>query len=1029
MALTKAQLDWLEAKFGERYRNQRTERKLYSHDIGELPKLVKPLLGKHLADAVVQPQSEEEIIELVRWASNERIPLVPRGMATSGYGGVLPIKGGIVVDFYRMRRVLKIDRENLTATTQPGIIWEHVDLALKEEGLTLGLYPSSYPSSTVGGWLAQGGGGFGSFEKGWFIQNVVSARVVQGDGTVRELHNDALEMLYEAEGITGIITEVTFRVMPLERMEVLAFAFDQPEAMQRFLEGIVEEQLPIWSLSFVNPDMVYLKNRAPLAEHAGEEEERVVLPEKYIVTAVYRASDRLSAHRGLEALAQRTQGEMLPPALAHHEWDERFKIMKIKRMGPSLVPAEVVVPLTGLGGTLADLKAQVKQVTAIEGMILREGKLQKPEAIILGFIPADQRRFSYNLVFGLSLTVLKVAEQHGGRPYATGIYFSKMAPKVLGEQKVRELREYKKQVDPAGIFNPGKVTGSAPLATMLKLAAKMEPLIRPVGNAAKVEIGERIPPRDLKGIPKELVWYAYACSQCGFCVQECDQFYGRGWESQSPRGKWFWLREYLEGRERWTQEQVNTFLACTTCEMCNYRCSEALPIEPSWMDLRGKLIHEDKHMTIPPFEMMMASLDDNGNIWGAYRKDRSKWFPEELKERHGPGHKAKVAYFAGCTASYVENDIAQATVRLLDAAQVDFTYLGEQENCCALPALVAGKWDVFERVMRRNIELMLEAGVEVVTTSCPACDMVWRHVYPEWAEKLGIDYPLKAKHYTEVLAEQIEAGEFTFPQPEEEKEKVRVTWHDSCHIGRASGVYEPPRALLQAIPTVDFVEMAANREEAHCCGGVITLISDPEIGKEVGTFRLNEAMETGAEKLVSLCPCCEFQFRVTRDKIDAPIEVVDLARLASEQLGYTFEDPNPEVQRQWKVFEGMIALMTPEGFAEIMDKMWPELIDAMPYGMGTMMRKMARIPGALEMMKPLFPALFPIFLPKMMPKVMDKMNDLVKQAIDMPDYMAEQMPDLMPRVIDNLMPHMLKDLVPLVTDPMIRYLKQEQAQA
>ncbi len=87
--------------------------------------------------------------------------------------------------------------------------------------------------------------------------------------------------------------------------------------------------------------------------------------------------------------------------------------------------------------------------------------------------------------------------------------------------------------------------------------------------------------------------------------------------------------------------------------------------------------------------------------------------------------------------------------------------------------------------------------------------------------------------------------------------------------------------------------------------------------------------------------------------------------------------PTPEVQAQWAVFEAMIALMTPEGFAALMDSMWPELIDAMPFGMGKMIRAMGRMPGALGMMKPLFPVLFPRLLPMMMPKVMDTMLDRV----------------------------------------------------
>lgn len=478
----------------------------------------------------------------------------------------------------------------------------------------------------------------------------------------------------------------------------------------------------------------------------------------------------------------------------------------------------------------------------------------------------------------------------------------------------------------------------------------------------------------------------------------------------------------MEGEVKWDQKMVDTLLVCTTCEMCNSRCSSSLPIEPSWMKLRGELIEEQKEMTFPPFEIMAASVNKEGNIWAGYRKNRTEWFPEELWEKHGPKKQAKIAYFAGCTASYVEEDIGQAAVTALDAAGVDFTYMGKQENCCGTPMLVAGKWEVFEDILRKNIAMMQKARVDTVTTSCPACDMMWRVAYPQWAEKLGIEYNLQVKHYSEILSEAIAEGklEFTHEVP------AVVTWHDSCHIGRASGVYEPPRDMIKSIPGVEFREMAHNHENSLCCGSVLTLIKEPDVAKDIGSHRLQEAIDVGAEKVLALCPCCEFQLRVTAEKTDAPLEIMDLAHLTCRALGHEFPDPNPEVQRQWAVFEAMIKLMTPEGFAELMDSMWEELLDAMPLKMGGMMRLMGKLgpvgKGMLSMMKPMFPILFPRLLPGMMPKVMPTMLDRVGALIPMPDYMSEQMPDLMPKVMDNLMPKMLPDVVPLVTPKLIRYV-------
>ena len=1014
---------YLKEKFQNRVSFDKTERKLYGHDIAALPGLIKPFLGKTTPDAVVQPETEEELIELVRWARENNIPLTPRGKASSGYGGVLPLKQGVVVDFYRMNRTIRIDPDGSTATVQAGVVWEKLDLALGQRGLTLRLYPSSYPSSTVGGWLAQGGAGIGSYESGWFRDNVVSTRVVLPNGEVKEFKGHDLDFISEVEGITGLISEVTLRVQSLEELEVISISSPKAHDFQQLAQSLIERKLPIWSLIFINPRMAELKNQSPLMEHNGHPaEERVILPLSYVTTLAFRKKDREAVVPQLPELLRSCKGELLSDEIARHEWKNRFKLMLVKRLGPSLVPSEVVVPLSALGDVMEEIEEKVKQPLVKEGVVIRQGANGRPEVVILGFIPSDERKLTYNFVFGLILTVIKIAEKHGGRAFATGIYLGKKASKILGENRVKQLKALKVQIDPGSIMNPGKVIANGLLGTVIGLVGFFEPLLRVVGNAVFTQVGER-PTKPVRGIPPDVAWYAYGCSQCGYCVDECDQFYGRGWESQSPRGKWYWLREYMEGREEWDQRMVDTILVCTSCELCNLRCSASLPIEPSWMKLRGLLVNEKKEMTFPAFEMMGAALQKEGNIWAAYRRNRAGWFPEDLKEKHGPSRRAKAAYFAGCTASYVEPDIAMASVRLLDAAGVDFTYTGEKESCCGIPMLVAGKWDVFEETFRKNLKVMKDAGVDTVIASCPACNMMWRQVYPIWAKKLGVEYGMTARHYSEVLAEKIKEGKLSFPSKGEQKTGT-VTWHDSCHIGRASGVYEPPREVIRAIPGVHLVEMRHNREAAHCCGSVLTLVKDPPVAAEIGKTRLDEALEAGAEKVIALCPCCEFQFRVSAEKKKIPIEVVDLAHFAASALGYDFPDPNPEVQRQWAVFEAMIALMTPQGFANLMSTMWPELIDAMPFGMGSMMRLMGKIPWVLDLMKPMFPILFPRLLPLMMPKVMPVMLRRVAEQVPMPEYMQEQMGELMPKVMDRLMPHMIGDVVPLVTGPMIDYLKR-----
>lgn len=261
----------------------------------------------------------------------------------------------------------------------------------------------------------------------------------------------------------------------------------------------------------------------------------------------------------------------------------------------------------------------------------------------------------------------------------------------------------------------------------------------------------------------------------------------------------------------------------------------------------------------------------------------------------------------------------------------------------------------------------------------------------------------------------------------------KLAWHDSCHMGRAGGIYDPPREVLEAIPGVELKEMAFTREHAHCCGSVLSLLDSPDgAALNIGNTRLQEAVATGADALVAACPCCEVQFRVTARKTGTELPIVDLAHVAAKGLGIELEDSTPYAMEQWTTFEAMIRLLKPEAMAAFMASMLPEMIAVMPGSFPAVMAWIKRTSAGnrrmmLSMMRPMLPALFPRLLPGMMPKLMPDMIQAMEKVVPMPDYMKEQMPELMPEVMGNLMPKMLPEVLPHLIPRLEAYLNGEPA--
>jgi len=993
----------IEKRFGDRVTFDRVERYLYSRDVGALPSLVEKMIS-NVPDAVVQPESLEDLVFLVQLSRRHEVPLVPRGAGTSGYGGCVPARRGIVVDFTRLDRVLEVDPSGLRVRVEAGVVWKELEKALADEGLALRLYPTSALGSTVAGWVAEGGAGIGSFEYGTIGDNVLEVELVSPSGEVMKFAGSDLEKVVGLEGTTGLIYSVTLAVRPADQDVPLLAGFPDLAALQRALERVSDSDLPLWHVGFSTAEYVAYQRRASDEEEPGEKECYVLF--------VFPAS-RSAVRDQLVETVKDEGGRLLPQEMAEHEWEERFYPMRLKRLGPSLIPSEGLVPVDRLASAVRDIQVEAPGI-AIEGHMCG-----RQEMTLLTFLLDDERTAAYTINFSKSLYVLDAVKRNGGRPYSVGLYLTDEAEAYLGPERLARYREYKAKVDPGNLLNPGKILrqGDA-MAAALRMARSMRPIVKLAAAVAGKTPGKS------SRLPALIAEEAVTCTRCGYCRNVCTLFSGMKWESASPRGKWNFLRAYDTGKLPLTQEVVDKFLLCTTCKRCDDVCQVQIPIQALWDDMRGFLIQEKEFMTFPAFEMMAASYKGQRNIWGAYSKDRASWVPEDVQYQD----EGEIGYWAGCTASFIESDIAANAVRILRDGGIEFAYLGEDEACCGVPFFMAGKWELFEEVVRYNIGQINGRGIKKLVVSCPGCWVALHHFYKTYARKLGLSWDVEIVHITELAAELIKEGKLEFKQ---DPGFAKLTWHDPCHIGRHGGIYEPPREVLKALPGTEFVEMEHNREDGYCCGSVLTRVGHQEVSNEIVKFRLGEAEDVGAEAIVTTCPCCEFQLRVGAKATGHSVPIVDFANVVARALGYETEDPTENCHYIWGVFEKMLYQMTLPAMVEMMEELMPGMMEKMPEVMQKGMGAMKSLPGglqdamlgAMDRMVPLMmPKMMDMMLPKMMPDILKLMEEKIP---DMPESMRKMMPEMLPQVMEALMPHMMKAMIPLVKPKMMEVMKEQ----
>jgi Fe-S oxidoreductase len=340
------------------------------------------------------------------------------------------------------------------------------------------------------------------------------------------------------------------------------------------------------------------------------------------------------------------------------------------------------------------------------------------------------------------------------------------------------------------------------------------------------------------------------------------------------------LSEALSSLESGTPDEDISELIwqCTTCDACVRRCPEGVRPPDIIVSYRSRMVENGQ--TPQTISDTLNHIYKRSNPWGSPRMERANWTKDLKIKPMAKG--TKFLYYVGCAPSYDPRNqrVARALVSILTKAGVDFGILGNDERCCGDSARRLGEEGLFQLLAEENSKIFEEHGAERVVTTSPHSYHVFKNEYPQ----LRPAYQLKEVwHYSQVLEMLLKQGKLAFA----DGPSLRVTYHDPCYLGRHNGIYYPPRAILNALPGIELIEMARNRERSFCCGGgggrMWVETSEEE---RLSTIRLKEALATGAQCLITACPFCTINFEEAVGTLNAQdsIQVMDLAELVSARL-------------------------------------------------------------------------------------------------------------------------------------------------
>src|SRR6266511_1979009 len=322
----------------------------------------------------------------------------------------------------------------------------------------------------------------------------------------------------------------------------------------------------------------------------------------------------------------------------------------------------------------------------------------------------------------------------------------------------------------------------------------------------------------------------------------------------------------------------NVLWACTTCRWCVDACPVFIEHVPKIVDMRRWLVLTESRF---PAELQPAfrNLENNGNPWQMSWQTRTDWASNLGVRVMSDVSEAEYLYWVGCYGSFDERNkkVVRAFVKLLQAAEVDFAILGNEEKCTDEPARRLRHEYLYQTLAQGNIETLKRYRFQTIVTACPHCFNTIRNEYPDF------DGHFRVIHHSQLLEELVRAGRLRVAQEGSE----RITYHDACNLGRYNNVYDEPRRVLASATRAELVEMRLNRSKGFCCGGGGGRVwMEENEGRRVNQLRVEQAMEVNPDILASACPFCLTMFEdgVKAKEVGDRIKTRDIAEILAERL-------------------------------------------------------------------------------------------------------------------------------------------------